>query len=108
MTGGPSFGALRDGPLPEAAGTETFTTLAVFGTARVERIASRLVRDGDWYDQPWPEFVLLVAGAATLAFADGATRALRPGDWCLLPAGWRHRVEETDADTLWLAVHLPA
>ena len=50
----------------------------------------------------------LAAVAATLAFADGATRALRPGDWCLLPAGCRHRVEETDADTLWLAVHLPA
>ncbi len=108
MTGEPSFGALRDGPLPAATGAEIFTTLAASGAARVERIASRSVRDGDWYDQPWPEFVLLVAGAATLAFADGTVRALHPGDWCLLPAGCRHRVAETGVETLWLAVHLPA
>lgn len=109
MTGAatPRFGSLRDGPSPEAPSGETFTTLATSGAARVERIASRAVQDGDWYDQPWPEFVLLVAGSAILAFADGTARRLRPGDWCLLPAGCRHRVAETDAETLWLAVHLP-
>ena len=53
-------------------------------------------------------FLVLADADFGAADADGATRALRPGDWCLLPAGCRHRVEETDADTLWLAVHLPA
>lgn len=105
----PRFGALRDGPSPEAQGTETFTDLATSGGARIERIASRAVSNGAWYDQPWPEFVLLVEGGATLAFADGATRALGPGDWAFLPAGCRHRVAATEPDreTLWLAVHLP-
>ncbi|MBW6398138.1 cupin domain-containing protein [Roseomonas sp. HJA6] len=103
----PRFGSLRDGPSPDAQGAETFTELAASGAARVERIASRSVRGGEWYDQPWPEFVLLVAGSATLAFADGTTRALHPGDWCLLPAGCRHRVAETGEQALWLAVHLP-
>lgn len=103
----PRFGSLRDGPWPEAAGGESFTGLAASGEARVERIASRSVRGGAWYEQAWAEFVLLVAGRAVLGFADGATRELLPGDWCVLPAGCRHRVLATDAATLWLAVHLP-
>lgn len=104
----PHFGSLHDGPSPAAPNTETFIQLAASGAARVERIASRDVTDGAWYDQPWPEFVLLAEGAATLEFADGSTHALRPGDWCLLPAGLRHRVLATDAATVWLAVHLPS
>ena len=103
------FGSLRDGPAPAAPGEETFTELLRAGGARVERIASRAVRDGDWYEQDWAEFVLLVAGAARLAFADGTACALAPGDWVHLPAGCRHRVAWTDPDidTIWLAVHLP-
>ena len=104
----PRFGRISDGPAA-AAGGETFAELAAAGGARVERIASRAARDGDWYDQPHAEFVLLLAGAARLGFADGGERALAPGDWALLPAGCRHRVAWTDpaAETLWLAVHLP-
>lgn len=103
----PRFGSLHDGPLPAGPGGEAFAILAGSGAARVERIASHAVRDCEWYDQAWPEFVLLVTGGATLAFEDGTTRALRPGEWCLLPAGCRHRVARTEAATLWLAVHLP-
>ena len=38
-----------------------------------------------------------------------AGRALRPGDWVVIPAHCQHRVAWTDpaAETLWLAVHLP-
>lgn len=106
----PRFGSLRDGPAPVAPGDETFTELLRGGGARVERIASRAVRDGDWYEQGSAEFVLLAAGAARLAFADGTERALAVGDWVHLPAGCRHRVAWTDPsmETLWLAVHLPA
>lgn len=106
----PRFGSLRDGPSPAAPGGETFVDLAVSGAARVERIASRAVSDGAWYEQDWPEFVLLVDGGATMAFADGSLRTLRPGDWAFLPAGCRHRVAATDPqrETLWLTVHLPA
>lgn len=105
----PRFGKLRDGTTPAAPGSETFADLAAAGGARIERIASRAVRDGEWYEQGWDECVLLVEGAATLAFADGSQRDLGPGDWCLLPAGCRHRVAATDpaAVTLWLAIHLP-
>ena len=105
----PRFGSLHKGTEPEQ-GTESFMELARAGGARVERIASCAVTDGDWYEQAWPEFVLLVAGSAALEFADGTTRELKPGDWALLPALCRHRVAWTDpaVETLWLAVHLPS
>ena len=105
----PRFGSLHDGPSPAAVGEEAFTELLRAGGARVERIASRAVSDGEWYEQGWAEFVLLVAGAARLAFADGSERMLAPGDWVHLPPGCRHRVAWTDPgrETIWLAVHLP-
>jgi cupin 2 domain-containing protein len=104
----PRFGRLAEGPSP-APSSESFSELAAAGGARVERIASRALVEGEWYDQPQDEFVLLVAGAADLAFADGSRRRLAPGDWAFLPARCRHRVAwtATDAETLWLAVHLP-
>ncbi len=109
----PRFGRLGvDGPPPPEGGGESFATLlSGAGGARVERIASRGHADppGRWYDQDGDEFVLLVAGAARLAFADGSERALAPGDWVAIPARCRHRVAWTDpgAETLWLAVHMP-
>jgi cupin 2 domain-containing protein len=104
----PRFGRLAEGPCP-APGTEGFVELAAAGGARVERIASRAVAAGEWYDQDHDEFVLLVSGVAELAFADGSRRRLEPGDWALLPARCRHRVTWTARDhvTLWLAMHLP-
>jgi cupin 2 domain-containing protein len=104
----PRFGSLHEGTAPKQ-GAESFMELARAGGARVERIASRGVINGEWYEQGWPEFVLLVAGAAKLGFADGSTRQLKPGDWALLPAHCRHRVTWTDPnqETLWLAVYLP-
>ncbi len=105
---GPRFGRIGEGAAAPEGG-ESFAELAAAGGARVERIASRAVTQGDWYDQPHTEFVLLLAGAARLGFADGTERALAAGDWAVLPAGCRHRVAWTDpaGETLWLAVHLP-
>ncbi len=104
----PRFGRLAAGPAPLPGG-ESFEELAAAGGARVERIASHGLTAGAWYEQPHAEFVLLVAGAARLGFADGSEQALAAGDWAVLPAGCRHRVAWTrpGAETLWLAVHLP-
>ena len=53
---------------------------------------------------------MVVAGAARLAFADGTTVEMRPGDFVNIEAHRRHRVEWTtpDSETVWLAVHYPA
>jgi cupin 2 domain-containing protein len=77
---------------------------------RIERIVStgQASPPGFWYDQPWTEWVLLLAGAAGLLFEGApAPGQLKAGDYLLIPAGQRHWVEWTDATqpTVWLAVH---
>ncbi len=91
---------------PPAAG-ERFETLCELGPAarvQIERIVSSAAPDGELYVQTQAEWVVLLRGRAVL-WVDGATRALEPGDHVHLPAGRPHRVEETEAGTLWLAVH---
>ena len=78
--------------------------------ARLERIVSRGHRtpDGEWYDQEWDEWVVVLSGRATLRVEGEAdVIPLGAGDSLLLPAHVRHRVEWTDpaADTVWLALH---
>jgi cupin 2 domain-containing protein len=81
--------------------------------ARIERIVStgQASPEGFWYDQAEDEFVLLLAGSATLRFEqDDLCLELKPGDWIEIPARVRHRVERTDAHaaTVWLAVYRKA
>jgi len=96
--------------IPATLQTELFQTLAESGSVRIERIVSdgHATAPGEWYDQGWDEWVLLVSGGATLRFDDGEPAlALKPGDHIMIPAGCRHRVERTNSgqSTIWLAVH---
>ncbi len=89
---------------------ELFKTLAESGSVRIERIISggHTTPPGEWYDQGWDEWVLLVSGGATLQFDDDtAPLVLKPGDHVTIPKGCRHRVEHTDTaqKTIWLAIH---
>ncbi len=88
---------------------ELFTVLAESSGVRVERVVStgQASPKGFWYDQDWPEFVLLVEGSAKLEMEGGPVRTLVPGDWLVIPAHARHRVAWSDPDrpTVWLAVH---
>ncbi|NKC32744.1 cupin domain-containing protein [Falsiroseomonas selenitidurans] len=104
----PRFGSLTQGETP-APGAEHIATLLAEGGVVVERIASHRAAsaEGFWYDQEGTEFVLLLRGTAVLAFAAGPPRTMAAGDWAVLPAHCRHRVAETSAEALWLAVHLP-
>ncbi len=76
----------------------------------LERIVSsgQATPPGEWYDQETHEWVVLLKGAAGLLF-EGETEVLvlRPGDYLLIPAHCRHRVEWTEAGqkTVWLALH---
>jgi cupin 2 domain-containing protein len=98
---------LRD--LPDARAAEVTDALLAAPGLRIERIVSCGQRSppGFWYDQPEAEWVVLLAGAARLRFADEAhDRVLGPGDWLHIGAHRRHRVEWTDPaqPAVWLAV----
>ena len=94
---------------PSSAPEEEFRQLLAQPGLRIERIVSRghASPKDFWYDQEQDEWVLLVQGAARLAFADGDEVRLGSGDWLLIPAHRKHRVAWTvpEAETVWLAVH---
>jgi cupin 2 domain-containing protein len=95
--------------LPDASAGEVSDTILAAPGLRIERIVSLGQKSppGFWYDQPEAEWVLLLAGAARLRFADEeADRVLGPGEWVDIAAHRHHRVEWTDpaTPTVWLAV----
>jgi len=97
--------------LPAVTAGEVFETLAEAGNVRIERIVSNgeATPEGEWYDQGWDEWVLLLAGSAgVLLEGEGETRSLKPGDYLMIPARCRHRVAWTapEQSTVWLAVHI--
>lgn len=95
--------------LPDAHVAEQTDALLTRPGLRLERIVSfgQASPPGFWYDQAEGEWVLLLAGAASLRFADEAdARRLGPGDWLDIAPHRRHRVEWTDpaTPTVWLAL----
>ncbi len=100
------------GPAPGTAAGEVFETLIETPGFQLERIVStgQATPAGEWLTQDRAEWVVLVAGRATLQFEDeSAPRPLEPGDYVLIPPGRRHRVAWTDPalTTVWLALHDP-
>jgi cupin 2 domain-containing protein len=96
--------------LPAPGAPEEFLTLAAHAGLRIERIVSRghVTPAGEWYDQAWAEWVLVVEGTAELTLAEPEEIVpLARGDSFFLPAHRRHRVTGTADPTIWLAVHWP-
>jgi len=98
--------------LPAALPEERYDTLVDEYGLTLARIVStgQATPPGDWYDQPRDEWVLVLKGAAGLRFEDEAEmRQLGPGDYVMIPANARHRVEWTSSTepTVWLVLHLP-
>ena len=95
--------------IPTQLAQEEITTLILSPALRIERIVSRGQTGAPdvWYDQPRDEWVVVLAGSAELAFADGTTMRMAAGDYVHIPAHRRHRVAWTDPAqaTVWLAVH---
>jgi cupin 2 domain-containing protein len=96
-------------PLPDARAGEAIDAVFSRPGLCIERIVShgQASPPGFWYDQPEEEWVLVLAGAASLRFADeAAPRRLEPGDFVEIAPHRRHRVEWTDParPTVWLAV----
>ena len=96
--------------IPEVLPGELTEILSENKNVTIERIVSRghASPHDYWYDQDKNEFVLLVSGEAKLRFEEsGDCVTMIKGDYCLIPAHTRHRVEWTSPyeDTVWLAVH---
>ena len=95
-------------PLPVSA--EQFATLVSTPNLKIERIVSHghTSPEGFWYDQDDNEWVMVVAGAASVLIeGEAEPRQMKAGDHLNIPAHTRHRVAWTDPSqpTIWLAVH---
>lgn len=93
--------------LPE----ELFECIVKRENVHIERIVSKgnITPTDQWYDQNWDEWVLLLQGQATILYEkDMQSITLSIGDYLLIPAHTKHRVEWTAPEhhTIWLAVHL--
>jgi cupin 2 domain-containing protein len=91
--------------------TERFETLFENKGIKLERITSvgQSTSPGQWYDQDWDEWVILLKGSAGILFeGDETVGTLRPGDYIYIPAHKKHRVEWTDPQekTIWLTLHI--
>jgi cupin 2 domain-containing protein len=94
--------------ISQAAGREQFLTLFENGAVQIVRIVSQSYSSPAdfWYDQPEPEWVIVVRGAATLEFEDGKLLEMEAGDHVTIPSHAKHRVHQTGPETVWLAVHI--
>lgn len=89
---------------------EKFETIVEHGNAKIERIISsgQCTPEGEFYDQPQDEWVIVLQGEAVVSFIDsGEGFRMAAGDYLLIQSHVRHRVEYTSPDqpTVWLAFH---
>ena len=96
--------------IPEEIPREIFEDLLSRPPLRVQRIVSagQTTPLDEWYDSESDEWVVLLSGGARLLYEGESTvREMRPGDYVLIPAHRRHRVEWTHPEekTVWLALH---
>jgi cupin 2 domain-containing protein len=101
-----SRGRLRDGAAAPASG-EAVERLLVLPGVRIEQILSGTLEAPLDFRQEHDEWVVLLAGGASLVVA-GEDLELEAGDWLFLPAGVEHRVVSTAPGSSWLAVHVGA
>jgi cupin 2 domain-containing protein len=108
MNGSPHGSLVRN--LPDATEEERFEELSRAKSFRIERIisAGQVSPPGFWFDQANEEWVLVVQGRAEISLLDpDETIRLSAGDWLMIEAHRKHRVEATSREplTIWLAVH---
>ncbi len=93
-------------PLPDQ---EQFDLLLQNSKIALERIIStgQTTPEGEWYDQPRPEWVVLLQGTAQISYDSGEVINLDSGDYLLIPAHQKHRVTFTSNQPacIWLALH---
>ncbi|MCU7494010.1 MAG: cupin domain-containing protein [Ignavibacteria bacterium] len=96
--------------IPDNFQKEIFDILIHNHNLTLERIVScgQASPEGEWYEQETNEWVILLGGSAGLLFeGESDEKVLYPGDYILIPANTKHRIEWTDRKqkTVWLALH---
>lgn len=86
-------------------GEEHFETLLEHKKVTIQKILSKDLHNGAWYEQDNDEWVVLLEGSAVVEY-ETRVQELKAGDTLFIPRGLRHRVKETSSDALWLAVHI--
>ncbi len=84
---------------------EDFTTLFENKNVKIVRIISSKDIEEKTYLQDEDEWVLLIAGEATI-FMDNIEHKLHTGDTLFIPSRTPHAVTEVAHGTLWLGVHI--
>jgi cupin 2 domain-containing protein len=94
--------------LPELSSSEHSLSLFENHSVKIERIVSQSYSSppGFWYDQDGDEWVMVMRGEATLEFEGGELVRMKEGDYVTIPRHVKHRVQQTDLKTIWLAVHV--
>lgn len=94
--------------LPERSDQEELSILFQNPFVTIERIVSHSYSSppGFWYDQDEDEWVVVLRGEATLEFEGGEVARMKEGDHVTIPRHVRHRVQQTDTKTIWLAVRI--
>ena len=74
----------------------------------IERIIStgQVTPKGEWYDQDRHEWLIVLQGEGELSYEDNSRIKLTTGDYLLIPAHQKHRVEYTSTEPpcIWLTV----
>ena len=95
--------------IPARLPKESFDSIVRRPGIQIERIVSKGQKSklGFWYRQRRNEWVIVLKGRAKLRFeGEPELVVLKAGDYVLIPAGARHRVEWTlpKRETVWLTV----
>ncbi|NJL52782.1 MAG: cupin domain-containing protein [Hydrococcus sp. SU_1_0] len=87
---------------------ELFETLLNHDQITIKRIIStgQVTPVGEWYDQEQNEWLIVLQGEAELSYEDNSRIKLTTGDYLLIPAQQKHRVEYTSTEPpcIWLTV----
>jgi cupin 2 domain-containing protein len=93
----------------EVSQLEQFEQVVAGKNIQIERIIStgQTTLYGQWYDQHFDAWVILLQGEAELSYDDDMMIKLKAEDYLLIPAHIKHRVEYTSIEPpcIWLAVH---
>jgi len=94
--------------IPDNLSEEIIETILNHNNIRIERIISKGQSSPEdfWYDQSENEWLLVLEGKSMIKFEDESIITLHKGDYLLIPAHQKHRVEWTDPKqhTIWLSI----